>query len=247
MVSGTIKTIITGESMIRVTVWNEYEHERTIPAIQKVYPEGIHGALKKILQTESDMTVTCTTLDEPEQGLSEELLQNTDVLIWWSHARQDDPTDETVERVVKHVHSGMGFIALHSAHYSRVFRRLMGTPCTLGWKHGDSEKLYCVAPSHPIAEGVPGCIELPEEELYAEPFSIPKPDEVVFIGWFAGGAVFRSGCTFTRGYGKIFYFQPGHEECRVYDNPDISRILINAVRWAVPHTRLDGPEDNVEW
>lgn len=231
--------------MIRVTVWNEYEHERTIPEIAKVYPEGIHGALKKILQTQEDFTVRVATLDEPDQGLSEEILRDTDVLIWWSHARQDDITDETVERVVRHVHSGMGLIALHSAHYSKVFRRLMGTPCTLGWRHGDHEKLFCVDPSHPIAEGVSHCIELPEEEMYCEPFAIPQPEETVFIGWFEGGGVFRSGCTFTRGYGKIFYFQPGHEECRVYDDPDISRILINAARWATPHTRLPEPQDNV--
>ena len=232
--------------MIRVTVWNEYEHERKIPEIGKIYPEGIHGAIKKILSSEDDMIVRCATLDEPEQGLSEGILSDTDVLIWWSHARQDDVTDENVQRVIDHVHSGMGLIALHSAHFSKVFRRLMGTPCTLSWKHGDREKLFCVNPAHPIAKDVPGCIELEDEELYGEPFAIPNPDEVIFMGWFAGGAVFRSGCTFTRGYGKIFYFQPGHEENRVYDNPDISRILINSVRWAAPVKRLASPPDNIE-
>ena len=232
--------------MIRVTVWNEYEHERKIPEIGKIYPEGIHGAIKKILSSEDDMIVRCATLDEPEQGLSEGILSDTDVLIWWSHARQDDVTDENVQRVIDHVHSGMGLIALHSAHFSKVFRRLMGTPCTLSWKHGDREKLFCVNPAHPIAKDVPGCIELEDEELYGEPFAIPNPDEVVFMGWFAGGAVFRSGCTFTRGYGKIFYFQPGHEENRVYDHPGISRILINSVRWAAPVRRLASPPDNIE-
>ena len=232
--------------MIRVTVWNEYEHERKIPEIGKIYPEGIHGAIKKILSSEDDMIVRCATLDEPEQGLSEGILSDTDVLIWWSHARQDDVTDENVQRVIDHVHSGMGLIALHSAHFSKVFRRLMGTPCTLSWKHGDREKLFCVNPAHPIAKDVPGCIELEDEELYGEPFAIPNPDEVVFMGWFAGGAVFRSGCTFTRGYGKIFYFQPGHEENRVYDHPDISRILINSVRWAEPVRRMASPPDNIE-
>ncbi|MCR5675230.1 MAG: ThuA domain-containing protein [Lachnospiraceae bacterium] len=230
--------------MIRVTIWNEYEHERTIPAIAQVYPEGIHGALKAGLSTEEDLAVRCSTFQDPEQGLSEELLRDTDVLIWWSHARQDDIAAANTERVIRHVHSGMGLIALHSAHYSPVFRQLMGTPCTLGWKHGDQEKLFCVEPSHPIAAGVPHIIDLPEEELYCEPFSIPRPDDVVFLGWFAGGAVFRSGCTFTRGYGKIFYFQPGHEENRVYDDPGIRRILINAVRWAAPAVRLPKPEEN---
>lgn len=231
--------------MIRVTIWNEYEHERKVPEIQKIYPEGIHGALKKSFSAEEDMVVKCATLDEPDQGLSEELLSDTDVLIWWSHARQDDVTDETVQRVIRHVHAGMGLIALHSAHFSKVFRQLMGTPCTLSWKHGDREKLFCVNPSHPIAEGVPVCIDLMEEELYGEPFFIPNPDEVVFMGWFEGGAVFRSGCTFTRGYGKIFYFQPGHEEYRIYDNPDIRKILVNSIRWAAPHKRTAEPPDNV--
>ncbi len=231
--------------MIRVTIWNEYEHERKIPAIHDIYPEGIHGALAKGFSAEEDFRIRCATLEEPEQGLSEEILSDTDVLVWWSHARQEDVTDETVERVIRHIHSGMGFIALHSAHFSKVFRRLMGTPCTLSWRHGDREKLFCVSPTHPIAQGVPECIELPEEELYGEPFHIPQPDEVVFLGWFAGGAVFRSGCTFTRGYGKIFYFQPGHEERRVYDDPDIRRILVNSIRWAAPAKRLSAPPDNV--
>ncbi len=231
--------------MIRVTVWNEYEHERRIPEIAKIYPEGIHGTLKKCFSAEEDMTVKCATLDEPEQGLPEELLSDTDVLVWWSHVRQDDVTEETVQRVVKHVHSGMGFIALHSAHFSPVFRRLMGTPCTLSWKEGDREKLFCVNPSHPIAAGVPECIELPHEELYGEPFYIPKPDDTVFMGWFEGGAVFRSGCTFMRGLGKVFYFQPGHEEYPIYEHTDIRRILVNSVRWAAPVKRLSDPIDNV--
>jgi trehalose utilization protein len=231
--------------MIRITIWNEYEHERTIPAIAAVYPEGIHVALKSILSEEKDFEIRCATLEDEGQGLSEEILSNTDVLIWWSHARQDDVTDENVRRVTAHVHAGMGFIALHSAHFSKTFRALMGTPCTLNWRENDSEKLFCILPSHPIAQGVPQCIDLPHEELYGEPFFIPKPDDVIFLGWFAGGAVFRSGCTFTRGLGRIFYFQPGHEEYRNYDIPAVRRILKNAVRWAASEKRLAMPPDNV--
>lgn len=231
---------------LRVTVWNEFVHEREYPNIRAVYPEGIHGCLRRFLEKERDITVTCVTLNMPHQGITKELLDNTDVLIWWSHARQDDITDETVCLVRNAVHSGMGLIALHSAHFSRIMRDLLGTTMTLHWRHGDREKLWCIDPTHPIAQGVPACIDIPEEEMYGECFDIPKPEEIIFIGWFAGGEVFRSGVTFTRGRGRIFYFQPGHEEASVYEHPDIQRVIMNAVRWAAPAVRLSAPPDNVE-
>lgn len=231
---------------LRVTVWNEFVHERELPEIRAVYPEGIHGCLRSFLEKEQDITVRCVTLDMPNQGITQELLNNTDVLIWWSHARQEDITDETVRLVRNAVHSGMGLVALHSAHFSRIIRDLLGTTMTLHWRHGDREKLWCIDPTHPIAQGVPVCIDIPEEEMYGECFDIPRPDDIIFIGWFAGGQVFRSGLTFTRGRGKIFYFQPGHEEAPVYQHPDIQRIIVNAVRWAAPLCRLPAPPDNVE-
>lgn len=230
---------------IRVTVWNEYVHEREYPSIAKVYPEGIHGCIRRFLGREADIAVTCVTLDMPHQGITRELLAKTDVLIWWSHARQDDITDETVRLVRKAVHAGMGLIALHSAHFSRIMRDLLGTTMTLHWRHGDREKLWYVNPTHPIAQGVPPCIDIPEEEMYGEMFDIPRPDDIIFLGWFASGHVFRSGVTFTRGLGKIFYFQPGHEEAPVYEQPEIQRVIVNAVRWAAPLYRLDGPPDNI--
>ena len=232
-------------NMIRVTVWNEYVHEREYPAIAAVYPEGIHGCIRRFLEREDDIHVTCVTLDMPHQGITRELLAETDVLIWWSHARQDEITDETVRLVREAVHAGMGLIALHSAHYSRIMRDLLGTTMTLHWRHGDREKLWCVDPTHPIARGVPACIDIPAEEMYGEAFDIPKPEELVFIGWFESGHVFRSGVTYTRGRGRIFYFQPGHEEAPVYKQPEIQRIIVNAVRWAAPAVRLDAPPDNV--
>ena len=231
---------------IRVTVWNEYVHEREIPEIRKIYPEGIHGCIRKFLEKEGDISVTCVTLDMPDQGITPKLLRNTDVLIWWSHARQEEVTDETVQRVKDAVLSGMGLIALHSAHYSKILRSLLGTTMTLSWRHGDREKLWCVAPAHPIAQGVPACIDIPEEEMYGECFDIPRPDDIIFIGWFAGGEVFRSGVTFTRGLGKIFYFQPGHEEAPVYEQPEIQRVITNAIRWAYPSYRSEIPPQNVE-
>ena len=230
---------------LRVTIWNEFVHEREIPAIREVYPEGIHGCIRRFLEREEDVAVTCVTLDMPHQGITAELLRNTDVLIWWSHARQDDVTDETVRLVREAVHSGMGLIALHSAHYSRIMQSLLGTTMTLHWRHGDREKLWCVCPTHPIAQGVPACVDIPQEEMYGEVFDIPRPDDIIFIGWFAGGEVFRSGVTFTRGRGKIFYFQPGHEEAPVYEQPEIQQIITNAVRWAAPVNRLAVPPQNV--
>lgn len=220
--------------MLRVTVWNENKHEQEYEGIRKVYPKGIHGCIAEFLGKEDDFSVYTATFYDPEHGLTEEVLKNTDVLIIWSHALQEEFSDEVAERVHRHVLSGMGLVALHSAHYSKIMKKLLGTTMSLKWRHGDSEKLWCILPTHPIAAGVPEMIELPKEEMYGEFFDIPKTDDVIFTGWFAGGEVFRSGCTFTRGYGKIFYFQPGHEEYPIYYHPDIQRIIINGVRFCAP-------------
>ncbi|MDE6713836.1 MAG: ThuA domain-containing protein [Lachnospiraceae bacterium] len=220
--------------MIRITVWNEYKHEREDENIRKVYPEGIHGCIAGFLGKEEDLVVRTATFDMSEHGLTEDVLRETDVLIIWSHALQDEFSDEVAERVQRHVLTGMGLIALHSAHYSKVMKMLLGTSMTLKWRHGDSEKLWCTAPAHPIAKGVPEMIELSKEEMYGEFFDIPKPDDVVFTGWFSGGEVFRSGCTFSRGLGRIFYFQPGHEEYPIYYKPEIQKILVNAVHFCTP-------------
>ena len=222
--------------MIKITVWNEYKHEIEYENIRKIYPEGIHGCIASLLKMQEDFTVRTATFDMPEHGLTEEVLQETDVLIIWSHALQDEFSDTVAESVQRHVLGGMGLIALHSAHFSKIMKRLLGTSMTLKWRHGDKEKLWCTAPSHPIAKGVPEMIELPQEEMYGEFFDIPKPDDVIFTGWFSGGEVFRSGCTFSRGMGKIFYFQPGHEEYPIYFKPEIQQIIINAVRFCAPLT-----------
>ncbi len=220
--------------MLRVTVWNEYKHEKEYEEIAKVYPQGIHECIAGFLGKEEDLVVRTATFDMPEHGLTEEVLRETDVLVIWSHALQEEFSDEVAERVRQAVLSGMGLVALHSAHFSKIMKKLLGTSMTLKWRHGDSEKLWCIAPTHPIAAGVPEMIELPEEEMYGEFFDIPKPDDVIFAGWFSGGEVFRSGCTFHRGYGKIFYFQPGHEEYPIYYVPEIQRIIINGVRYCAP-------------
>lgn len=220
--------------MIRVTIWNEYKHERENEEIHKQYPEGIHGCLAGFLGKQEDFSVRTATFDMEEHGLTEEVLEKTDVLIIWSHQLQEEFSDEVARRVQRHVLSGMGLIALHSAHYSKIMRNLMGTTMSLKWKHGEKEKLWCIEPAHPIAKGIPEMIEIPQEEMYGEFFDIPKPDDVIFSGWFSGGQVFRSGCVFYRGRGKIFYFQPGHEEYPIYHIPEIQKIIENAVRFCAP-------------
>lgn len=227
---------------VRVTVWNEYRHEPAEPRIAAVYPEGIHNAIAEGLK-EYGFSVQTATLDQPEHGLTEKVLANTEVLVWWGHIANHEVRDEIVERVHKRVlNEGMGLIVLHSACMSKIFQKLMGTTGDARWREdGEKERLWVVAPGHPIAEGIGEYIELPHEEMYGEHFDIPAPDELVFISWFQGGEVFRSGSCFNRGSGKIFYFRPGHEEHPTYFNPEIRRVMANACKWAAPAPGLHKP------
>jgi trehalose utilization protein len=234
---------------IRVTVWNEFRHEKHESEkgdlVRKAYPDGIHEAIAGFLGKESDLTVRTATLDEPEHGLTEEVLDATDVLIWWAHIAHAEVEDEIVERVRQRVLAGMGILILHSGHNSKIFKRLLGTNCSLKWREygpGEKERLWLIEPAHPIGAGVPECLELPHVEMYGERFDIPTPDKLVFIGWFEGGEVFRSGCCWERGHGRLFYFQPGHETFPIFHDPSIQRILKNAVRWAAP--RMVARTDN---
>ncbi len=221
--------------MIRVTVWNEYRHEKKNEKIRSIYPDGIHGAIASYLKGCEDISVRTATLDEPDNGLCSDVLDTTDVLVWWGHTAHAEVSDETVDRIQKRVLCGMGLIVLHSGHHSKIFKKLMGTTCNLKWREiGERERLWVVEPGHPIAEGISECIVLDHEEMYGERFDIPKPDTLVFLGWFQGGEVFRSGCCYERGYGKIFYFQPGHETYPVFHNKDILKIIYNAIKWAKP-------------
>ena len=233
-------------NMIRVTVWNEHYHEQNDAMVRIIYQQGIQGCIAKGLRADKDLKVQTATFEMREHGLTEEVLENTDVLIFWSHVKHAEFSDEVAERIKRHVLNGMGFIPLHSAHDSKPVKLLLGTSMTLTYKHGDREKLFCTAPTHPIAAGLPACIELPTEEMYGEYFDIPKPDDVVFTGWFAGGEVFRSGCTFTRGYGKIFYFQPGHQDYPTYYIPEVQQILRNAVHFCAPVVRKTGELSNTQ-
>ena len=220
--------------MIHVTVWNEFRHEKTNETVQKMYPEGIHGQIAKFL-AEDDFQVRTATLDEPEHGLTEQVLADTDVLVWWGHMAHEEVDDAIVARVQQRVWEGMGLIVLHSGHFSKIFKTLMGTSCDLKWRVDDQyARIWNVNPSHPIVEGVGEWIELEQEEMYGEHFDIPAPDELIFVSWFPGGEVFRSGCTFCRGNGKIFYFQPGHETFPSYYNPKVQKVIQNAARWCAP-------------
>lgn len=224
--------------MIRVTVWNEFVHEREHEEIRAVYPDGIHNCIKEFLQCDN-IEVRTATLFMPEHGLSQEVLDNTDVLIWWGHMAHHLVSDEVVARVQKRIWEGMGLIVLHSGHHSKIFRTMMGTSCNLKWRDDDRERIWVAKPSHPIAQGIPEHFELEHEEMYGEHFDIPNPEDVVFMGWFAGGEVFRSGVTFTRGNGRIFYFQPGHESNPVYKNPIVQQVIRNAVQWACPARKYE--------
>jgi len=221
-----------------VTVWNEYRHEVENEKIKGIYPDGMHGVIAAALRNEGLETRTAT-LDQPEHGLTDEVLEATDVLVWWGHIAHGEVADEIVDKVYARVLDGMGLVCLHSAHFSKIFRKLMGTTCDLKWREiGEKERLWVVSPGHPIAEGIGEYIEVRHSEMYGELFDIPPPDELVFVSWFQGGEIFRSGCCFNRGRGKIFYFRPGHETYPIYYHKDIQRVLVNAVCWAAP---TDGP------
>ncbi len=225
--------------MIRVTVWNEYIHEKIMAEVAEAHPNGIHGTIAAALMEEEGFAVRTATLDDPDCGLTEEVLNDTDVLFWWGHRGHDQVPDEVVDRVCRHVLQGMGLVVLHSGHHSKVFRRLCGTPCHLKWHHDARERVFAVDPAHPIVKGLPDHFEISSEECYCEPFSIPQPDELVFLGWFNTGEVFRAGCCFRRCNGRIFYFQPGHETGNAFFVPEVRQIWRNAARWAAPALRVE--------
>jgi trehalose utilization protein len=233
-----------------VTVWGENVHERQDERMRELYPDGLHGAIADGISTVlgERARVRTALLDQPEHGLTDAVLAETDVLTWWGHLAHDEVDDSIVARVQERVLGGMGLVALHSAHGSKVFRRLMGTSCTLHWRNaGERELVWTVDPTHPIAAGVPHPIVIERQEMYGEPFDIPRPDELVFVSSFAGGEVMRSGCCFVRGAGRVFYFSPGDQDYPVYHQPEIRRVIANAVMWAAPaRPRTANAAENVK-
>lgn len=223
----------------KILVWNEYRHEKSNPKVAEIYPRGMHETIADFLRKESDLTVSTAWLDQPEHGLTESVLEQTDVLLWWGHMAHGEVADAIVERVRRRVLEGMGLIVLHSGHYSKIFKSLMGTTCSLKWREStDKERLWNVAPHHPIMQGIGDYFEIPREEMYGEPFGIPTPDELLLVSWFTGGEVFRSAATWQRGNGRVFYFRPGHETYPSYYQKEVQTIITNAVRWARPTVRI---------
>jgi trehalose utilization protein len=231
---------------IQVTVWGEFRHEKRNPKVAAIYPKGMHETIAGFLRAHPGLSVRTATLDEPEHGLTQEVLDKTDVLTWWGHLAHAEVKDEVVARVQRRVLEGMGLIVLHSGHFSKIFKALMGTTCSLKWREAnDKERFWTITPGHPIAQGLAEHFELPSEEMYGEPFGIPTPDELIFISWFTGGEVFRSGCTWRRGHGRVFYFRPGHETYPTYHNAHVQRVITNGVLWASPTVRIADATPNV--
>ena len=223
----------------RVTIWNENRHERQGGRAAEIYPLGLHMPIKSFLESQG-FTVKVSTMNEPKQGLTERVLRSTDVLLWWGHLAHEEVRDEVVNRVYQRVLDGMGFIALHSSHFSKIFRKLMGTSCGLTWRsNGERERLWVINTGHPIAKGIGEFVEIPQVETYGEPFDIPEPDSLVFVSWFEGGEIFRSGCCYRRGRGNIFYFRPGDQDYPVYYQEEVLQIIRNAVLWAAPENGID--------
>ena len=221
---------------LRVTIWNEFRHEKTKENVKAIYPDGLHATIKAFLDKNEDLEVRLAALDDPDQGLPDEVLENTDVLLWWGHMAHGEVNDELVKKIQTRVYLGkMGFIALHSGHHSKPFKAIVGTNGNLSWGRDQKEIMWNLLPAHPIAAGIPDHFIIEKEELYCEPFYIPQPDELVFGGWYEDGFIFRAGCCFFRGAGKVFYFQPGHESCPSYHNEYVQRIITNAVYWAKPN------------
>jgi len=219
----------------RVTVWNEFRHEKKNEAVAAIYPDGMHAAIAAYLESTGEFETRTATLDEPDHGLGGDVLAATDVLLWWGHMAHGEVRDDIADQVVARVLDGMGLIVLHSGHFSKPFRKLMGTSCNLKWREvGEKERLWVVEPAHPIVRGIGEYLELEHAEMYGERFDIPAPETLVFVSWFQGGEVFRSGCCYHRGKGSIFYFRPGHESYPIYHHQGVLKVIANACRWAAP-------------
>jgi len=219
--------------------WGEAEQDRTDARVKAVYPNGIHAALAEVLAGSPDFETKTATLRDADQGLDDETLAGVDVIVWWGHIKHDDLTDENAERVARLVtDKGVGFVPVHSAHFSKPFKRLMGTSCGLGaWREeGEPEHIQVAAPDHPIAAGLPGQFTIPQTEMYSEKFDVPEPDTVILRSVWDRGETFRSCCAWTRGKGRIVYVRPGHETYAIFRDENFTTLLVNAAKWAAQLT-----------
>jgi trehalose utilization protein len=240
---------------IKVLIWDENPSH----ASKELYPNSLRGAIAvgvTGLDKASELDVKTAHLDEPEQGVSDQILAETDVLVWWGHARHDLVEDALAERIKDRVHKqGMGLVVLHSGHYSKPFKVTVGGPGHLkgGWREADdSETIRVCAPWHPVAEGVEDFV-LDNEEMYGAPFDVPPYETLVFQSRFSvGGETFPSGIAWTvgegidpeftsgpgngknqgEGKGRLFYFRPGHETYPTYLDARVHKVIYNAIRWS---------------
>jgi trehalose utilization protein len=230
------KTAARGGGMRTVVVWSE----GTAP--KNVYPNDINAAIAEGLKKSlTGWDVVVANLSDADQGLPDGLLAKCDVLIWWGHKKHKDVKDELVGKIVKRVKDeGMGFIALHSSHFAKPNKALMGTPCSWGAYKGDSTTCTVKVKDarHPIAEGLPAEFTFKHEERYSDPYAVPPPKSLVFGGFHKvkDGSVDNAamGLAWDIGKAKFFYFQPGHETNPVFLDPNVQKLMANAVKWAAP-------------
>lgn len=218
---------------MRILIYNEGRDERNKPEVLTIYPKEIGGALSHIVsQIPNSEIIDILSMYNVKEKLTNNLLESVDLLLYWSHGGNSQFPDELAKLIQDHVLRGMGFVVLHSAIGSKPFKALMGTTCSIHYRHDDFERMTCCNPLHPIAAGLPLHIELDKEESYGEYIDVPKPDDIIYLGWFDSGEVCRSVMTWTRGYGKVVFIQPGHETNSSYHNPYIQKLIVNSCIWA---------------
>jgi trehalose utilization protein len=107
------------EAKLRVLVWDEQQD-----AQKQAYPNFLGNHLAEDLKKEFD--VRSVSIKDPEQGLSKDNLEWADVVVWWGHLRHQEVNEEAVAAIVAKITEGKcGLVALHSAHYSQVFKASM--------------------------------------------------------------------------------------------------------------------------
>jgi trehalose utilization protein len=235
---------------INVLVWDE---QQDVQVKSGAYKNFLGNAVAEFLSKTDGLQVVSANINEPDQGLADDRIAAADVVVWWGHVRHKDVNDSKVESIVAKVKAGKaGFVALHSAHYSKPFKNLMGTNC--GFKKVDANKnegfvqhLRVVSPMHPIAKGVKD-FDIPKTEIYGEPFEVPMPDAIVLYGHWDTGDSFPDVCCWTVGGkgvssaaakaanpgGRVVYFRPGHETFPIFHQPEVQRVVTNCVLWAAP-------------
>jgi len=233
--------LLAADAKHKVVVWSEGT-ANVDPGSKGIYPQDINTAIADGLKPleARGWEIVKASLNDPDQGISQALLESTDVLIWWGHKKHGEVKDELVERIAARVNAGqMGFIGTHSAHFSKPLKKLLGTPCSWGEyvADGTSAEIIVKEPNHPICKGVTN-FKLPKIERYGEPFKCPTPEAVPLDGLYTrpDGKTQpgRMGLCWTIGKGKVFYFTPGHETYNDYHRPEVRQIFINAVEWAAP-------------